>query len=283
MTSGNLCIIACPMLDDNLVHELARDGDRKTVTVVENGNDGSIRRKLERDSVPYETASLEDVLSGSCAPDPGAFNVLIVMIDLGLHSEPEVLKSTVEKLTKDLQPHADAFGYYLGICGNYGWDIPAWCAENGLKPAAMFRDEKGNPCDDCVGVNISGGPRYLDLQRAYTGHFYVFPAMATNYDDFLSAGGNAAAEESLTDEAREALGIGPGRDGYIRWLLELGDYEYLLKLDTGIGEERFEDDLLDLSRRTGLKIKEADEGWVTLKPTADLYAECKSLLNGGHA
>jgi hypothetical protein len=119
------------------------------------------------------------------------------------------------------------------------------------------------------------------MQQKYTGHLYVFPAMATNFDDFMEAdqAESAATEASLTPEMREVLGIEPGRDGYLRWLLQLGNYEYILKLDTGIGDRKsFEKDLQKVSERTHLKIKEAEAGWVDLQPTDDIYSKCKSFL-----
>jgi len=105
--------------------------------------------------------------------------------------------------------------------------------------------------------------------------------MATNYDEFMEAdqAESAATEASLTPEMREVLGIEPGRDGYMRWLLSLGGYEYILKLDTGLGDkEEFERDLQKVSERTRLKIKVAEDGWVDLQPTEDLYKKCKSFL-----
>ena len=205
--------------------------------------------------------------------------MMILMLDLGLHSRPEVLKSAVENYTREMQPYADAFGFYLGTCGNFDWDIPGWCAKNGLKPAAMFCDGEGNLCHDCVGVNIAGGPKYNEMQKKYMGHLYIFPSMASNYDDFMNADHpDAMAEESLTDDMREVLGIEPGRDGYMRWLLSLGDYKYILKLDTGIGNEHFDEDLRKISERTRLKIKTAEEGWATLRSTDCLYTKCKSML-----
>lgn len=280
MTHGKLGIIACPMLEDNLVYELKKDAEKKNITIVDNKNNGSVRKKLEKESIPYDIISLEDVLAGRYDPDGTEFNILMLMLDLGLHSRPEILKSTVEGLTRELQPFVDTFGFYLGTCGNYEWNIPKWCAEKGLKPAITFCDKTGNLCHDCVGVNIAGGPRYNELQKKYTGHLYMFPAMASNYDDFMNANqtNTTMPEECITDDMREVLGIEPGRDGYMRWLLSLGHYEYILKLDTGICNENFDEELLKLSERTRLKVKTAEDGWASLQPTEDLYAKCKSFL-----
>ena len=79
---------------------------------------------------------------------------------------------------------------------------------------------------------------------------------------------------------REVLGIGPGRDGYMQWLLSLGGYEYILKIDTGIGDrENFEADVEKVAQKTGLKVKVAEEGWASLQPTIDLYEQSKSFLS----
>ncbi len=281
MTKGVLGLIVCPMVDDNLVYSLQKDPEEKNIVIVDNKNNPSIKRKLSKAGIGYSVVAWNDVLANIYVLDRERYTILIYMTDLGLHAKPEVLRSTVEGIAREMQPYVDGIGFYLGTCGNFNWNIPKWCEDNGMKPSAMFCDKCGNLCHDCVGINIAGGPKYTDMQHKYVGHLYVFPAMASNYDDFMAAdsANSAATEESLTPEMREALGIEPGRDGYMRWLLGLGGYEYILKLDTGIGDrETFERDLQHVSERTRLKIKEADEGWVDLQPTDDLYAKCKSFL-----
>jgi len=281
MTNGVLGLIVCPMTDDNLIYSLSKDPEEKNVIVVDNENTKSIKEKLDKIGQGYELVPWDDIRFRNYKLDPDRFTILIYMINLGLHSRPEELKTTVEGITREMQPLVDGIGFYLGTCGNYEWDIPAWCEEKGYKPSAMFCDANGRLCHDCVGINIAGGPKYTELQKKYTGHLYIFPAMATNYDEFMEAdqAEAAATEASLTDEMREVLGIEPGRDGYMRWLLGQGGYEYVLKIDTGIGDrENFDRDTEKVAERTRLKIKVAEEGWADLQPTDDLYSRCKSFL-----
>ena len=282
MTRGILGMIVCPMVDDNLIYNLVHDDEDKRIVVTTNGHEGSVCRKLDKEGIPYETATWDEIVSGQVVFDPEAYSILIHMIDLGLHSKPDVLKDVVEKLTYEMQPLVDAVAFYLGTCGNYDWNIPAWCESKGLKPSAMYCDKNGCLCHDCVGINIAGGPRYNELQKVYMGHLYVFPAMATNYEEFMEAdqAEAAATMASITDDMREVLGIGPGRDGYMQWLLSLGGYEYILKIDTGIGDrENFEADVEKVAQKTGLKVKVAEEGWASLQPTIDLYEQSKSFLS----
>jgi len=281
MTKGVLGIILCPLVDDNLVYGLEHDPEPKNITIVEDDNSASLRRKLDSKGIPYSKIDWETVKSGGYSPDTEAFNMLIYCINLGLHSKPEELKSIVEGLTTEFQPHVDATGFYLGTCGNYEWDAPGWCKEKGYKPSATFCDKDGCLCHDCVGINIAGGPKYNDLQRAYMGHLYVFPAMATNFDDFMEADAadSVGAMENLDEDMMAELGIEPGKDGYLRWLLSLGDYQYILRINTGLGDQKeFDEEIQKVAERTRLTIKVAEEGWATLQPTIDLYEKCKSLL-----
>lgn len=54
--------------------------------------------------------------------------------------------------------------------------------------------------------------------------------------------------EHMTLEMMEMLGIEPGQDGYMRWLLSLGHCEHMLKLDNGIGNEGFDENLAKAGR-----------------------------------
>ena len=281
MTEGVLGIIACPMLDDNLVYSLSKDKEKKNITVIRNENNGSLVRKLEKFGIPYSYIDWGVLVNGGYRPVDGEYNIVILMINLGLHSKPKELKAKVEDLSKVMKPYVDGFGFYLGTCGNYGWDLAQWSRDVLGKPGAMFCDENGCLCDDCVGVAIAGGPRYLQMQKRYPGHFYLFPAMATNFDDFMDAdqADTAAIEDSLTDEMREQLGIEPGRDGYLRWLLRMGDYKNILKIDTGLGDDKEYDEKAKMvAERTALTIIHAEEGWASMQPTDDIYSKCKSFL-----
>ena len=281
MAKGVLGIVICPMVDDNLIYSLKKDADEKRIMVIQDDSNGSICRKLTKAGIGFEIVSWEWVTERRIGIDPDAFNILIRTIDLGLHSKPEVLKTTVEDIARDLQPYVDAIGFYLGTCGNFEWNIPQWCEEQGFKPSAMFCDSCGNLCHDCVGINIAGGPKYNELQKTYFAHMYIFPAMASNFDDFMNAdqAEAAATEASLTDDMRETLGIEPGRDGYFRWLLSLAGYQNILKIDTGLEDpEVFDRDIAEVAKRMGLNVRIADEGWADLQPTDDLYEKSKSFL-----
>lgn len=286
MTEGVLGIIGCPMLEDNLIHCLKDDPDAKDIAIIENENIGPLRRKLEARGIPFRLVGMDDVLAGRYVPTEGAFNLLVYEFSLGKHAYPDKLKEDVEDVTGKLQPYVDAIGFYLGTCGNFDWDIPRWCESEGYKPSAMFCDADGNLCHDCVGVAIAGGPRYLEMEKRYPGCMFMFPSMVINYDEFMLANNRESVEATrrLTPDMMEALGIEPGEDGYMRWLLSLGNYRHLLKLDNGIGDEDggFDEGLEKLKARMRLDVMDAEPGWASTQPTVDLYRKCKMMLDGAH-
>ena len=281
MAKGILGVIICPMLDDNLVYSLDKDPERKDIVLANTGNQGPIVRRLERCGIPYRISGWDDIISGNAELDREGFTVLVYSLNLGLHARPDVLRSRVESTAKEMQPVVDAIGFYLGTCGNEGWDIPAWCDSMGFKPSATFRDPQRNLCPDCVGVNIGGGPRYLELLKRYPKHIFVFPAFAVNKDEFNEANRaeSEAAMDSLDEGMLRELGIEPGPNAYERWLLKTGGYEHYLRIETGLGDrEEFEAALKELQETSGLKERVPAESWGSLQPTDDLYSECKSFL-----
>ena len=92
------------------------------------------------------------------------------------------------------------------------------------------------------------------------------------------------ATRHLTPDMMEVLGIEPGEDGYMRWLLSLGHYKHLLKLDNGIGDEDggFDEGLERLKARMQLDVMDAEPGWASTQPTEDLYRKCKMMLDGAN-
>jgi hypothetical protein len=281
MAKGILGVIICPMLDDNLVYSLDKDPERKDIVLANTGNQEPIVRRLERCGIPYRISGWDDIISGNAELDREGFTVLVYSLNLGLHARPDVLRSRVESTAKEMQPVVDAIGFYLGTCGNEGWDIPAWCDSMGFKPSATFRDPQRNLCPDCVGVNIGGGPRYLELLKRYPKHIFVFPAFAVNKDEFNEANRaeSEAAMDSLDEGMLRELGIEPGPNAYERWLLKTGGYEHYLRIETGLGDrEEFEAALKELQGTSGLKERVPAESWGNLQPTDDLYSECKSFL-----
>lgn len=279
MTKGTLGIIICPMNDDHLIYSICNDRDVGRLVLLDNEFSGMIRSKLEKKGVKFELIPEKDFDEGEVEFDPEIFNVVIKTDDLALHAEPQELRAFVEKQVIDIQPLVDAVGLYFGLCGNYGWDATQWAKDNGYKPTAVYRSMDGKVCDDCVAIAIGGTERYKKLEKQYVGMFYLTPAIADNWDDFMGAGDMGKQLKSIPRETLEELGIHNQND-YMRWMFELGHYQYILKIDTGLADtKRFDSMADDIGRLLNLRPIVPKEQWATIECAEALYAECKGYLS----
>ena len=278
MAKGVLGLIMCPMLEDELVYALSKDSDIGRIVVLENEYCGSIKRKLDGRGVKYDTVPEKDFDGGKVDFDCSIFNIVIKANDLALHAEPPLLKEHLTLQVISMQVHADVIGMYYGICGNHGWDISAWARENSLKPVFVFRGDDGEVCDDCVAVAIGGSSNYRRFIKRYTGIFFLTPAIAGNWQDFIMAGDSAKGLSNIPDETLEALGI-HGQEDFMRWLFEVGHYEFLLKMNTGLEPGMdFDGEAERIGKALNLKPIEIEDGWLTLNTAESLYRNCKEAM-----
>jgi hypothetical protein len=63
MTSGILGIIACPMLEDELVYSMGTDPESKTIYVIDNDHSKSLKDKLIFHDIPFVSISEYDIMN----------------------------------------------------------------------------------------------------------------------------------------------------------------------------------------------------------------------------
>lgn len=264
MVKGSVGVIACPMLEDELVYALCSDPEEKDVFLIEGDFTGTIRPKLEMYGVRYEMKGPSFLAE---RPDEDGLSFTIMMNPMKLHSEPAKLKERLQAQIGELQGRFDVIMMFYAMCGNYGWDISEWARSQGFCPVTVFRDAKGKVCDDCVGVAVGGTAEYYELIKKYAGNLFLTPAFATNWD------------ACMTGDRREWEGFFESYDEMMRYMFQMGNYKYALKVDTGLGDrERYDACCEDVASRMGLKVREPDSEIATARLALDIYEKTKSLL-----
>ncbi len=278
MVKGVLGIILCPMLEDELLYSLKKDRDIDRIVLLQNRFSALTHDKMKKRGIEFEYLPEEAFDQGRMEFDRSIYNVVIKCNDLALHAEPPKLKDHITQQVRDIQPLVDAVGLYYGICGNFGWDIVEWARKEGLKPTSVFRGDDGKVCDDCVAVAIGGSTNYNRFIKRYTGIFFLTPAIANNWEVFVMAGDSAKALESIPKETLADLGIHNQMD-FMRWMFEVGHYENLLKMDTGLDPDLDMDKRADeIGKMLNLKPIQIEDGWLTLSTAEAIYADCKSHM-----
>lgn len=272
MTKGTLGIIACPMLEDELIASLNEDPQDKRILIIRTPYNGSLMHKMDLKGMGYEEIDEMDFMNGWIEIDPNAFNIVIIMNNLALHAEPQKLKDYIQDQLVMLKGRVGAAGLYYGMCGNYGWDITKWSEENLPYRVEVFRDCKGRVCDDCIGVAVGGLDGYKELLRQFTGMLLLTPAIATNWFDFLSAGEMGQSLKIMPSSGD------PQKD--MKDLLIMCGYTSAVQIDTGLEDRaEFDKSAKDLVDYMGFKLYQAPPEMVDRGPRDRIYEACKRDLS----
>ncbi|MCL1984701.1 MAG: DUF1638 domain-containing protein [Methanomassiliicoccaceae archaeon] len=263
---GVLGVIACPILEDELIYSMAKDKEINDVYLLDNRHAKSVKQKLVKNNIRHQIIDEERYLDGSLKIEENGFTIVIWMMDLGLHEEPQDLRAALEKAMKRMEVRADAIALYYGLCGNGMKDIDVWAKDNIKVPMTIIRDKDGKIVDDCIATAIGGTKQYYSLLKKYPGIMYFTPAFATNYDDLLS-------------RMELFKGVDTGDDSMLKMVFEMADYHYVMKIDTGIGDrEGFDSATKKFADRMNFGILTLEDGWVTLEPADRVYGEAKGFL-----
>ncbi len=182
---GRLMMMACPLLEDEMIYNLTTDPDDKRIFLLANKNIKTLLPKLKSNSVEFEQISEEDFFNENANVPREGYNIIIWMMDLGLHSEPKALAEEIRRLMLTIPDHADGIALYYGLCGNGLEGIREWSRENLPIPMTLFTDREGKLCDDCICVPLGSSEKYLNLMKEHTGVMYLTPAVACSWKEFL--------------------------------------------------------------------------------------------------
>ena len=127
-----LSIVACRMLEDELVHLLSADGEVRELLLVDGKEALSLSAKLRAQSRPHLLLGLDriarhlqerqsrpgGIFSRSADPKAAELAVVVSPLRLGLHSDLEQLKAAVYDNIRRLAAFSDGILIFYGKCGN---------------------------------------------------------------------------------------------------------------------------------------------------------------------
>jgi hypothetical protein len=257
---GNLGIIGCPILEDEIVHSVQKDRDVTSVYVIENEDSRNLLRKLKLAKVKARIVSVRDDQL-DLLPDDG-FGVIVLMKSMALHEDPLVLRKEVAKGVELIGPHCRGIMLFYGLCGNAFKHIHEVEAETGHK-LTLLTDEQGRPVDDCIAAVLGGTDGYYSLLKRYPGVFYLTPGWAENWRDLIF-------KMELT------RGVQKGDLSMLKWMFDTAGYKKALRIDTGLGDRSiFEEKVQDFVKEFNFEAATLEKEFITLDAVDKSYDRAK--------
>jgi hypothetical protein len=190
-----LSIVACRMLEDELVHLLSADGEVRELLLVDGSESLSLSAKLKAQSRPHLLLGLDriaehllerqsrpaDIFSRGSHRKAEELAVVVSPLRLGLHSDLDLLKAAVYDNIRSLAEFSDGILIFYGKCGNALADLEHDLSDLAC-PLYFLTDEQGERIDDCIALALGGNENY---DRALAEHqdvaLFMTPMWASNW------------------------------------------------------------------------------------------------------
>lgn len=207
-----LSIIACEMLEDELVYVLSKDQNTARLVLVENRQCFRFVRKLKSencqarlfplDRIPFILkqmnsparvkipnfllkfpffGKMHDSIQGK---NRETITIVVNILRLGLHVDCDLLKSEIYRNMKEMADFSDGILLFYGNCGRSLRSLEA--DFKGFDCSLYFlKDEKGDIVDDCISVALGGNDAYAEVMQSGngTGMFYLTPMWASSWKE----------------------------------------------------------------------------------------------------
>lgn len=261
---GRLGMIVCPMLEDEAIYNIKNDPEIDDVYLVNTAFNETIIPKLKQHGVNYQTISTTKALSGDF--DKERYSVIIWVMFMGLHEDIDMLNMEITNQIITMCRSVDSIMLYYGRCGRGLDNICKWADVNIPIPVMIFRNRDGTMCDDCICVPVGGTDRYLNLLRKYPGRLYFTPAMASNFEGFLSS-------------MELFNGLDTKNTEIMRLILDMAGYTEVMEFQTGMGDQKnFKENIRQFTEKYGLEWKKLEEGWADSSLTDMNYNNAKKTM-----
>ena len=204
-----LSIIACRMLEDELVHVLSKDRELQQLIVVENRDISGFLRKLKSKNCSPRTVFLDRIpvlLKGGSSPDFKTFakflslfpffkrihkkkireekkvSVVVNLLRLGLHADLELLKAEVYRNIREMAPFSDRILIFYGTCGNTFGKLEEDFVGLGC-PLFFLKEKNGETIEDCISLALGGNEAYSRAMIEFRGMgtIYLTPMWASSW------------------------------------------------------------------------------------------------------
>lgn len=215
-----MTIIACKILQDEIVYLLEKDLSVSDIFVVTNNEEKELVTKLDASGLHYTLLPPERLGLVHENKDIGSFTVLIYLVELALHELPKKLKIGVYDKIEQLTQYSDGILLFYGLCGNVLDKVEEdFGQQENVCPVRILRDEK-RIMDDCIGASLGGGEEYLRVLKSLTsqGTYLFTPMYAHSWREIMRV------EQDDPNRSVELL----------RNMHEITGYKRVAKVNTGL-------------------------------------------------
>lgn len=219
-----MCIIACRIFEDEIVHVIKNDVQIRSVFVLDSPDAVGILSKLSDNKIHYTICSQDELKNAMYNKRNEDYCILLNILGFSLDASPQLLKENVYKQVGIMSEYADSILIFYGLCGNVLGTINRDFAHLSC-PIHILREEDGEIIDDCIGASLGGRKPYLAALKGAAGEgvYFLTPMGAAFWKEM-------AVIARLTND--------PDNTAMTKIVFDYAGYTKVGKINTGLGYEK---------------------------------------------
>lgn len=188
-----MSIVACKIFEDELLHVLSLEKAFDYLFIVSTPDSHDLVRRLKHLDLNFTIITQDKVTDMLNAvnnkgffsfvkKNNNKFTIIVHMMELGLHSDPHLLRSAVYDKIEQISAYSDSILVFYGLCGNSLKHIETDFSHITC-PLFFLKDEEGMRVEDCISTALGGNTAY---DKAFekcrgTGTIFFTPMWAANW------------------------------------------------------------------------------------------------------
>jgi hypothetical protein len=227
-------VIMCKIFENEMLHIMKSDGGITDIYVIGTEHTKRLEELLQNSGIEFMIIPSGDDLP----PDKTeGLEVVIEVLELGLHVYKEKIRPAVTDCAKKLEPHVDYLLLLYGLCGNALDNIEEDIAKENLH-AVIPKDPEGYIIDDCIGVLLGGKRGYWNELRKESGTWFSTSGWSMYGLDILE---------------RDLGTKGKGMSKYI--IKDVSHYKRVLMVETGVEDPDFKERSTQFAQEMDLRLE----------------------------
>lgn len=188
-----LSIVACRIFEDELMHVLTLNNAFDYLFIIDTVDSQDLIRRLKQKHINF-TVSAEDKIAymldaiktkgliSLFKKNIDKFTVIVHLMELGLHTDPQLLRNEVYKKIEHIASYSDGILLFYGLCGNSLKNVEAELSHLQC-PLFFLKDNENARVEDCISTALGGNYAYekaFELCRG-KGTIFFTPMWASNW------------------------------------------------------------------------------------------------------
>ncbi|WP_406656775.1 DUF1638 domain-containing protein [Methanolobus sp. ZRKC2] len=225
-----LGFIACRMFEDEIVHIIEDDPAIERVIVVDNEDCSGLVEKLDVAGCSHEIVPFQ-AISQKFEENDDSFTIIVFMLELALHADPDNLKETVYNKTEEISQYSDGILLFYGLCGNVLGKVEEDFRSSPCE-VHILKEDNGEVVDDCIGAVLGGRAAYLERLTGSkgVGTFFMTPMWAAHWREMVVSAGMTPDPDDIE---------------LSKFVFDYAGYKNVARLDTGLHYEKNFDSMVE--------------------------------------